>query len=62
MAKPPYKEQLVSKQQQVLDQLKRIGKVELPMISPILGSEKQRNIAISLSLPVQINGGIPKKS
>lgn len=36
----PYKEQLVSKQQQVLDQLKRIGKVELPMISPILGSEK----------------------
>ena len=29
----PYKEQLVSKQQQVLDQLKRIGKVELPMIS-----------------------------
>ena len=36
----PYKEQLAAKQQQVLDQLKRIGKVELPTISPILGSEK----------------------
>ncbi|ATV51725.1 23S rRNA (uracil(1939)-C(5))-methyltransferase RlmD [Prevotella intermedia] len=36
----PYKEQLSAKQQQVIDQLTRIGKVELPKISPILGSEK----------------------
>ncbi|MGP1553916.1 MAG: 23S rRNA (uracil(1939)-C(5))-methyltransferase RlmD [Prevotella intermedia] len=36
----PYKEQLAAKQQQVIDQLTRIGKVELLEISPILGSEK----------------------
>ncbi|PDP67511.1 23S rRNA (uracil(1939)-C(5))-methyltransferase RlmD [Prevotella intermedia] len=36
----PYKEQLAAKQQQVIDQLTRIGKVELPEISSILGSEK----------------------
>ena len=36
----PYKEQLTAKQQQVIDQLTRIGKVELPEISSILGSEK----------------------
>lgn len=36
----PYKEQLAAKQQQVIDQLTRIGKVELPEMSPILGSEK----------------------
>ncbi|MDR3193922.1 MAG: 23S rRNA (uracil(1939)-C(5))-methyltransferase RlmD [Tannerella sp.] len=36
----PYGEQLRYKQQQVVDQLARIGKVDLPEISPILGSEK----------------------
>lgn len=36
----PYAEQLRAKQQQVADQLSRIGKVELPPISPIIGSEK----------------------
>ncbi|MBR7103199.1 MAG: 23S rRNA (uracil(1939)-C(5))-methyltransferase RlmD [Tidjanibacter sp.] len=36
----PYEEQLRFKQQQVVEQLSRIGKVELPEISPILGSEK----------------------
>ncbi|MDR2041228.1 MAG: 23S rRNA (uracil(1939)-C(5))-methyltransferase RlmD [Tannerella sp.] len=36
----PYSEQLRYKQQQVVDQLTRIGKVELPDLSPILGSEK----------------------
>lgn len=35
----PYEEQLKYKQQQVVDNLTRIGKVELPDISPILGSE-----------------------
>ena len=36
----PYKEQLRMKQQQVYDQLHRIGKVELPEFRPILGSVK----------------------
>ena len=34
----PYEEQLKFKQQQVYDQLHRIGKVELPKFKPILGS------------------------
>lgn len=38
----PYAEQLKWKQQQVEDALRRIAKVELPEISPILGSEKTR--------------------
>ncbi len=36
----PYEEQLKMKQQQVYDQLTRIGKVELPEFRPILGSVK----------------------
>lgn len=36
----PYEEQLRFKQQQVEDNLRRIGKVELPAISPILGSRE----------------------
>jgi 23S rRNA (uracil1939-C5)-methyltransferase len=36
----PYSEQIRHKQQQVIDNLIRIGKVKLPDISPILGSEK----------------------
>lgn len=38
----PYEEQLKAKQQQVLDQLTRIGKVELPPFQPILGSLKTK--------------------
>ena len=34
----PYEEQLKYKQQQIMDNLTRIGKIELPEISPILGS------------------------
>ena len=34
----PYDEQLKYKQQQIVDNLTRIGKIELPEISPILGS------------------------
>lgn len=34
----PYEDQLRYKQQQIVDNLTRIGKVELPEISPILGS------------------------
>jgi len=37
----PYEEQLKWKQQQVEDNLRRIGKLELPEISPILGSQKR---------------------
>lgn len=36
----PYEEQLKAKQQQVFDQLSRIGKVDLPPFNPILGSVK----------------------
>lgn len=36
----PYSEQLKYKQKQVTDNLVRIGKVELPEIQPILGSDK----------------------
>ena len=36
----PYEEQLKAKQQQVFDQLSRIGKVELPEFHPIMGSVK----------------------
>ena len=39
----PYPEQLRMKQQQVYDQLTRIGKVELPELRPILGSAKTRH-------------------
>ena len=42
----PYEDQLACKQQQVADALARIGKVELPPISPIIGSartERYRN-------------------
>ena len=38
----PYEEQLRYKQQQVVDNLTRIGKVALPAVSPILGSRQQR--------------------
>ncbi len=36
----PYQEQLKFKQQEVVDNLERIGKVELPEVNPILASEK----------------------
>ena len=36
----PYAEQIKYKQKQVTDNLTRIGKIELPEISPILGSQK----------------------
>ncbi len=39
----PYDEQLKFKQQQVFDQLHRIGKVELPEFRPIIGSVKTQH-------------------
>jgi 23S rRNA (uracil1939-C5)-methyltransferase len=38
----PYEKQLVYKQQQVVDNLQRIGKIELPEILPIIGCENTR--------------------
>ncbi|EJW97993.1 TrmA family RNA methyltransferase [gut metagenome] len=38
----PYEEQIKYKQKQVEDNLRRIGKIELPRISPILGSAKTK--------------------
>lgn len=37
----PYDDQLRFKQQQVIDQLTRIGHLELPEVNPILGSERR---------------------
>lgn len=36
----PYEQQLAFKQQEVVDNLTRIGKVELPRVNPIIGSPK----------------------
>ncbi len=36
----PYEKQLYYKQKQVADQFERIGKVEIPQINPIMGSDK----------------------
>ena len=36
----PYEKQLFYKQKQVADQLRRIGRIDLPEITPILGSSK----------------------
>ena len=44
----PYSEQIRYKQKQVTDNLTRIGKVELPEISPILGSAKRSSTATKL--------------
>ncbi len=38
----PYEKQLVYKQQQVKDNLTRIGKLELPSLMPIIGAQKTR--------------------
>jgi 23S rRNA (uracil1939-C5)-methyltransferase len=38
----PYSQQLVYKQQQVADQLERIGHIELPPMQTIIGSQKER--------------------
>jgi 23S rRNA (uracil1939-C5)-methyltransferase len=38
----PYSQQLIYKQQQVADQLTRIGHIELPEMQPILGSPRER--------------------
>lgn len=63
----PYEEQLKFKQKQVIDQLTRIAKVDLPAISPILGSAKTTHYRNKLEFtfsesrwlsPEEINSGI----
>ena len=47
----PYKKQLQYKQQEAEQNLKRIGKVELPAIMPIIGSDDTTHYRNSLSRP-----------
>lgn len=58
----PYSEQLKAKQQQVHDQLTRIGKVELPEFHPILGSVSSGSTATNWSSAVPTSGGTPPRS
>lgn len=53
----PYTEQIKYKQKQVTDNLTRIGKIELPEISPIMGSEKRSFTVISWNLRFLTNVG-----
>ncbi len=64
----PYSEQLRWKQNQVEDNLQRIGKVSLPPISPILGSEQEYAYRNKLEFtfadhrwltPEQLRAGVP---
>lgn len=63
----PYEKQLFYKQKQVADQLRRIGRIELPEITPILGSKKTTNYRNKLEfgfsnkrwlLPEEIGDGL----
>jgi len=67
----PYEKQLEAKQQQVEDALNRIAKIELPEISPILGSENIYNYRNKLEFtfsnrrwftPEEIGDGIEIKN
>jgi 23S rRNA (uracil1939-C5)-methyltransferase len=53
----PYEKQLFYKQQQVEDQIKRIGKIDVPEILPILGSEKETFTETSWNLLFLIKDG-----
>ena len=57
----PYEEQLRYKQQQVEDSLTRIGKVELPAITPILGALRQPSTATRWNTLSPTNGGSPTR-
>ncbi len=56
----PYDKQLEFKQSQVLDQLSRIGKVELPEIMPIVGSEKTTHYRNKLEYTFSNKRWIPR--
>ena len=53
----PYSEQLRFKQQQVADQLGRIGKIRTAAVSPILGSAKTLFYRNKLEFLFSTNGG-----
>ena len=57
----PYTEQLRYKQQQVIDLLTRIGKIELPEISPIVGSAKTEYYRNKLEFSFSNNRWITEK-
>ncbi len=57
----PYKQQLVFKQQQVADNLSRIGKVELPDILPIVGADFTREYRNKLEFTFAVRRFIPKE-
>ena len=57
----PYERQLAFKQQQVIDQLTRIGHIELPPISPILGSEQTRYYRNKLEFTACNKRWIPRR-
>lgn len=56
-----YEEQLKFKQQQVIDALERIAKVELPEISPILGGEETRYYRNKLEYTFGVYRYIPER-
>jgi len=58
----PYSLQLQYKQQQVEDVLRRIGKVDLPSVNPILGARRQDATGIRSSTPFPTAGSFSRKS
>ncbi|NLA15468.1 MAG: 23S rRNA (uracil(1939)-C(5))-methyltransferase RlmD [Bacteroidales bacterium] len=55
----PYEKQLEFKQQQVFDQLSRVGKLDLPPLLPILGSENTQAYRNKLEFTFSNKGWIP---
>lgn len=55
----PYDKQLEFKQQQVIDQLTRIGKLDFPTVSPIMGSEKTVRYRNKLEFTFSNNRWVP---
>ncbi len=56
----PYPMQLEYKQRQVEDQLRRLGKIELPEISPIIGSERSEYYRNKLEFTFSNNRWVPR--
>ena len=57
----PYQQQLIFKQQQVTDNLSRIGKVALPEILPIIGADATREYRNKLEFTFATRRFIPKE-
>lgn len=57
----PYSEQLKFKQMQVADQLKRIGKLQLPPISPIIGSKRTTHYRNKLEFTFSDSGWLTRQ-